>query len=161
MKETIYIETSVISYYTAKPSRDIIVLAHQEITREWWDRALRKYDAVISEIVIEEARAGDIEAAKKRLAILKQFEHLELNPMVDKMSQVYVDKLKLPIKAFRDAVHIAVASVHSVDYLVTWNCAHIANGEIIKKLMKINTSYGIRTPVICTPEELMPTMKGE
>lgn len=161
MKETIYLETSVISYYTAKPSRDIIVLAHQEITREWWDRALRKYDAVISEIVIEEARAGDIEAAKKRLAILKRFEHLELNPMVDKMSQVYVDKLKLPRKAFRDAVHLAVASVHSVDYLVTWNCAHIANGEIIKKLMKINTSYGIRTPVICTPEELMPKMKGE
>jgi len=161
MKETIYLETSVISYYTAKPSRDIIVLAHQEITRAWWDRALRKYDAVISEIVIEEARAGDIEAAKKRLAILKKFEHLDLNPMVDKMSQVYVDKLKLPMKAFRDAVHLAVASVHSVDYLVTWNCAHIANGEIIKKLMKINTSYGIITPVICTPEELMPKMKGE
>ncbi|MBI5846622.1 MAG: type II toxin-antitoxin system VapC family toxin [Nitrospirae bacterium] len=161
MKETIYLETSVVSYYTAKPSRDIIVLAHQEITREWWDRALKKYDAVISEIVIEEARAGDIEAAKKRLAILKRFEHLELNPMVDKMAQIYLDKLKLPMKAFRDAVHLAVASVHSVDYLVTWNCAHIANGEIIKKLMKINTSYGIRTPVICTPEELMPKMKGE
>ncbi|MBI5102360.1 MAG: type II toxin-antitoxin system VapC family toxin [Nitrospirae bacterium] len=161
MKETIYLETSVISYYTAKPSRDIIVLAHQEITREWWDRALRKYDAVISEIVIEEARAGDIEAAKKRLAILKRFEHLDLNPTVDKMAQIYMDKLKLPMKASRDAVHLAVASVHSVDYLVTWNCAHIANGEIIKKLIKVNTSYGIRTPVICTPEELMPRMKGE
>jgi len=161
MKETIYLETTVVSYYTSKPSRDIIVLAHQEITREWWDRALKRYDAFISEIVVEEARAGDPEAAKKRLAILKKFTHLDLSPMVEKMAKVYVEKLKIPPKALRDAVHLAVASVHSVDYLVTWNCSHIANGEVIRKLMQINMSHGIKTPIICTPEELMPKMKGE
>ena len=135
MKETIYLETTVISYYTSKPSRDIIVLAHQEITREWWDRALKRYAAFISEIVVEEAMAGDPEAAKKRLAILKKFSHLDLSATVEKMAQVYVEKLKIPPKALRDAVHLAVASVHRVDYLVTWNCSHIANGEVIKKLM--------------------------
>ncbi len=161
MKESIYLETTVVSYYASKPSRDIIVLAHQEITREWWDTALKRYDAFISEIVVEEARAGDPDAAKKRLALLKRFTHLDLNPTVEKMAQVYVEKLKIPPKALRDAVHLAVASVHSVDYLVTWNCSHIANGEVIKKLMQINMSHGIKTPIICTPEELMPTMKGE
>ena len=105
--------------------------------------------------------AYNADAARKRLEILKVFSHLELNHAVEKMAQVYVEKLKIPPKALRDAVHLAVASVHSVDYLVTWNCAHIANGEVIKKLMQINSSFGITTPVICTPEELMPTMKGE
>jgi len=123
--------------------------------------ALKRYDAFISEIVVEEARAGDPEAAKKRLAILKKFTHLDLSPMVEKMAKVYVEKLKIPPKALRDAVHLAVASVHSVDYLVTWNCSHIANGEVIRKLMQINMSHGIKTPIICTPEELMPKMKGE
>jgi len=161
MKETIYLETTVVSYYTSKPSRDVIVLAHQQITRDWWDRALKKYDVFISQIVVEEAGSGDPEAAGKRLKILKEFTHLELNPMVEKMAQVYKDKLRIPPKALRDAVHLAVASVHGVDYLVTWNCAHIANGEVIKKLMRINEAFGIKTPVICTPEELMPEGKGE
>ena len=161
MKESIYLETTVVSYYTAKLSRDVIILAHQEITREWWVKAQKRYDIFISQIVVEEARLGDAEDVKKRLEILKNFHHLELNNTVERMAQVYVEKLKIPPKALRDAVHLAVASVHSVDYLVTWNCTHIANGEIIKKLMRINSSYGIRTPIICTPEELMPEVKGE
>ncbi len=161
MKESIYLETTIVSYYTSKPSRDIIVLAHQEITREWWDKALKRYEVFISAMVVEEARAGDPEAAKKRLGILKRFPYLDLNPSVEKMAQVYVEKLKIPPKALRDAVHLAVASVHRVDYLLTWNCSHIANGEVIRKLMQINMSYGIKTPIICTPEELMPRIKGE
>ncbi|MGO9954146.1 MAG: type II toxin-antitoxin system VapC family toxin [Dissulfurispiraceae bacterium] len=161
MKESIYLETTIVSYYTSKPSRDIIVLAHQEITREWWEKALKRYDAFISAMVVEEAKSGDPDAAKKRLGILKQFAHLELNPSVEKMAQVYVEKLKFPPKALRDAVHLAVASVHSIDYLLTWNCSHIANGEVIMKLMQINALHGIKTPIICTPEELMPRVKGE
>ena len=126
----------------------------------WWDKALKRYDTFVSEIVIEEAMASDPEAAKKRLGILKRFSHLDLNPTVEKMAQVYVKKLKIAPRALRDAVHLAVASVHSVDYLLTWNCSHIANGEVIRKLMQINMSHGIKTPVICTPEELMPKTKG-
>ena len=155
MKESIYLETTVVSYFTAKISRDIIVLAHQEITQEWWPRAIKRFEVYISEIVVEEAGLGDIEAAKKRLAVLKDFSHLELTEKVEKMSQIYMEKLKITKKSARDAIHIAIASVHNVDYLVTWNCAHIANAEIIKKLMKINNSFGIHTPIICTPEELL------
>ncbi len=155
MKESIYLETTVVSYFTAKISRDIIVLAHQEITQEWWPQAVERFEVFISEIVVEEARLGDIEAEKKRLEVLKNFPHLELTKKVEKMAQVYMEQLEIPEKSTRDAIHIAVAFVHNIDYLVTWNCAHIANAEVIKKLMKINNSFGIHTPIICTPEELM------
>jgi predicted nucleic acid-binding protein len=155
MKESIYLETTVVSYYTSKPSRDIIVLAHQEITRQWWPMAMERYNVFISEIVVEEASFGDTEAAKRRLMELKDFPHLELSDKIEEITQVYMDRLDIPEKSFRDAAHLAVASVHNIDYLVTWNCAHLANGEIIKKLMKINKSFGIYTPIICTPEELM------
>jgi len=155
MKESIYLETTVVSYYTSKPSRDIVALAHQEITRQWWPIAIRRYDIFISEVVTEEASFGDPEAAKRRLEELKDFPHLELNDKVEEMAQVYMERLNIPEKSFRDAAHLAIACVHNIDYLVTWNCAHLANGEVIKKLMKINESIGIHTPIICTPEELM------
>lgn len=155
MRESIYLETTIVSYYTSKPSRDIIVLAHQEITRQWWLKVIGRYNIFISEVVIEEASSGDPEAIKRRLEELKDFPHLELNDKVEKMAQVYMERLEIPEKSLRDAAHLAVASVHNIDYLVTWNCTHLANGEVIKKLMKINESLGIHTPIICTPEELM------
>ena len=155
MKESIYLETTVVSYYTSRPSRDIIILAHQEITREWWSTAAKRFNIFISEIVIEEAGLGDEEAAKRRLEELRVFPHLELNDVVEKMAQIYMEKLDIPEKSFRDTAHLAVASVHNIDYLVTWNCAHLANGEVIKKLVKINKFFNIQTPIICTPEELM------
>ena len=155
MKKSIYLETTVVSYYTSKPSRDIIVLAHQEITREWWHKSIKQFEVFISEVVIEEAGMGDPEAAKRRLEELRDFPHLELNDKVEETAQMYLEKLEIPEKAFRDAAHLAVASVHNIDYLVTWNCKHLANGEIIKKLMDISKDLGIHTPIICTPEELM------
>jgi predicted nucleic acid-binding protein len=155
MKESIYLETTVVSYYTSKPSRDIIVLAHQEITWEWWPNAIARFDVFISEVVVEEAGLGNSEAAERRLKVLKDFPHLKLNDKVEEMAKVYMEKLEIPEKSFRDAAHLAVASVHNIDYLVTWNCTHLANGEVIKRLMKINESFGIHTPIICTPEELM------
>ena len=155
MKESIYLETTVVSYYISKPSRDIIVLAHQEITREWWPKAIKRFDIFISEVVVEESRMGDHEAARRRLEELKNFPHLVLNNKVEEMAQVYIEQFEISKKYLRDAAHLAVASVHNIDYLVTWNCAHLANGEIIKKLIKINESFNIHTPIICTPEELM------
>lgn len=155
MKESIYIETSVVSYYTSKPSRDLIALAHQQITWDWWPKAVKRFDVYISEVVVEEAAAGNKESAEKRLIELKGFPHLELTERVEQIAQIYMEKLSLPKKALRDAAHLAVASVHNIDYLITWNCVHIANGEIIKKLLKLNEKLKIKTPVICTPEELM------
>lgn len=155
MKESIYIETSVVSYYVSKPSRDLIVLAHQQITWEWWPKTVKRFDAYISEVVIEKAAAGNKESAEKRLKELKGFSHLELTKRVEKIAQIYMEKLSIPKKALRDAAHLAVASVHNIDYLVTWNCVHLANGEIIKRLLKLNEKLRMKTPVICTPEELI------
>ena len=155
MKESIYLETTVVSYYTSRPSRDIIVIAHQEITREWWPEATKRFDVFISEVVVEEASLGDPEAAQRRLKEIETFPHLELNNEVEEMAKVYMEKLGIPDKSFRDAAHLAVACIHSVDYFVTWNCTHLANGEIIKKLIEINQLLGVYTPVICTPEALM------
>ncbi len=155
MKESLYLETSVVSYFTARPSRDIIVLAHQEITRQWWEKAIEQFEIYISEAVMEEISTSDLEAVRRRLEKVDTFKRLELNVSVEKMAQVYVDRLKIPKKSALDAVHLAVASIHNMDYLVTWNCSHIANGIIIKKLLEVNTSYGVKTPVICTPEELL------
>ena len=104
---------------------------------------------------MEEISTGDLEAVKRRLEKVDTFKRLELNVYVEKMAQVYVDRLKIPKKSALDAVHLAAASIHNMDYLVTWNCSHIANGIVIKKLLEVNTSYGVKTPVICTPEELL------
>lgn len=112
MKESIYLETTVVSYYTSKPVRDIIVLAHQEITREWWPKAIKRFDCFISEIVIEEAGMGNQESAERRLKELKNFPHLELNDTVEEMAKVYMKRLEISKKFFRDAAHLAVASVH-------------------------------------------------
>ena len=155
MKRSLYLETTVVSYLTSLPSRDIILLAHQEITRIWWPMALSRYDIFISGIVLEEARLGDAEASRLRLEVLQEFPILELNHDVEERTRLYLDTTGIPSRSFRDAAHLAVASVHGIDFLVTWNCSHLANGEIIKNLLKINSERGYHTPVVVTPEELM------
>jgi predicted nucleic acid-binding protein len=155
VKKSLYLETTVVSYYVSRSSRDVITLAHQEITKEWWNRALKRFNIFISEVVLSEAGLGDHSLAEKRLQELKNLPLLELTDEVEKMARIYIERLKIPPKALRDAAHLAIASVHNIDYLVTWNCVHIANGEIIKQLLKVNEALGIKTPVICTPEGLM------
>ena len=155
MKEQVYLETSVVSYYASRSSNNVIVLAKQRITEQWWPEAVNRFEIFISEAVVEEAAAGDPEASAKRLGVLEGFAFLDIDEQVQSVSEFYVQRLAIPPKAQPDAVHLAVASVHGMDYLVTWNCKHIANGEIIKKLLKINTEMGLTTPVIVTPEELM------
>ena len=155
MKPTVYIETSVISYFTAKPSRDLIVAAHQQITHEWWEKALIHYEPYISPIVLEEISRGDSRAAKFRLEIISSFSVLEIIPAVHKLSALYFKKSKLPEKAMADSYHVALASWHGIDYLVSWNCVHIVNGRMRMVIEEINARQGIRTPIMCTPEELM------
>jgi predicted nucleic acid-binding protein len=155
IKESIYIETSVISYFASKPSKDIIALSHQAITREWWPGAMERFEPFISQIVIEEAALGDQEAARRRLEVIEDLPRLEINEKVYEVAARYMEKLEIPQKSLRDALHLAASSVHIIDYLVTWNCAHIANGEVIKKLTVLNRMLALHMPVICTPEALM------
>ncbi len=155
VKESVYLETSVVSYYTARPSRDVVVLAHQEITRQWWNAAQSEFEIFISQAVVDEASEGDPGASEERLKAISDFQHLEINSKVEDMTHIYMAKLEIPSNAAGDAIHIAIASIHDVDYRVTWNCSHIANGAIIKRLARINADYGVHTPVLCTPEELL------
>jgi len=155
MSRRIYIETTIPSYLTARPSRDIVQAARQQLTREWWDVERRNYDLCISQIVLDEAAAGDSEAAQRRMAVIDTFPLLDLTFEVDGLAETIMQSGLLPASASRDAVHIAVTAVHQVHFLLTWNCRHIANATIFRDLQHVIISAGYDMPVICTPEELL------
>lgn len=155
VKARLYLETTVPSYLTAWPSRDLIRAGHQQITREWWDRRLGQFEAFISQLVLDEASAGDPVAAQERLAVLGSLPLLDLNDEVVTLAQALVADLALPAKARTDAAHIAVAAVQGMHFLVTWNCTHIANAEKAGAIRSVCARMGYTAPVICTPEELM------
>jgi len=155
MKPRLYLETTIPSYLTAWPSRDLIVAAHQQLTKEWWRTRHDAFEICISQFVVDEAGAGDADAAQERLEVLKPFPLLDVTASVLQLATALLDAGIIPDKAARDAAHIAVSAVHGIDYLMTWNCAHIANAMIIKSVQTICVQNGFSCPVICTPEELM------
>ncbi len=155
MKESVYIETTVISYLTAWLSRDLIRAAHQQITQEWWHNRRNDFEIFISEFVINEASSGDKDAAQERLAALDAIPLLDVNLEVENLAKSLISEKALPIKAATDALHIAVASVHKMNYLLSWNCKHIANAEMQKIIGKVCAGNGYKCPIICTPEELL------
>lgn len=155
MNKSVYIETTISSYLAAWPSRDLLQAARQQITHGWWQQERQKYTLCISQIVLDEAAAGDPEAARRRLVFLEKLPLLELTEAVDDVAQAVMDAELLPPKAARDAIHIAVASVHRIDILLTWNCRHIANATIMKELRAVVADAGYELPILCTPEELM------
>jgi len=155
MKPIVYIETSVISYLTARPSRDIIVAAHQQITHEWWDNRRTAFRLYASQLVLTEAGKGDGNAAAKRLDVLKDIELLKLGKEASDLADIFIRRKAVSEKVMEDMLHIAVATVYGADYLLTWNCKHIANAEILRKIAKICTEEDYEMPTICTPEELM------
>jgi predicted nucleic acid-binding protein len=154
MPEKVYIETSIVSYLTARPSRDLIAAAAQKATQEWWEKQRNRFELCISPVVLEEAAVGDIEAATKRLQALQKISILVLVPEVLKLSEAFMVQGMLPPKAEQDAVHIAVATVYELNYLLTWNCRHIANAGIQKGIARVSHQFGYELPRICTPYEL-------
>jgi hypothetical protein len=155
MSETVYIETSILGYLTARPSRDIVVSANIQITREWWDARRSDFQLYSSQAVVKETSQGDAEIASQRLEILRHFSLLDLNQSVLDLAEQFLERSNLPAKADVDAVHIAAATVHGMDYLLTWNCKHIANAQIQGKLAEISLDFGYELPVLCTPYELL------
>ena len=153
--ETVYIETSIISYLCSRPSRDLIVAANQEITREWWNERRADYDCYISELVMEEISAGDVEAAAKRLRIADGMPLLAANDIVRNLEGEIMRGLGLPKIIAADVAHIAITAVHGMDYLLTLNCAHIANPHWLHKLRDIIEGHGFGMPEICTPQEIL------
>lgn len=155
MKPRIYLETTIVSYQTAKPSRDLVVAAHQQITQEWWSRRKEDFSLYVSELVLEEAAQGDPAAARRRLEFLEPMEVLATDNEALALALVIVNSGCIPEAAGADALHVAVAAVNGMDYLLTWNCTHINNAEIVKKLECACGNAGYRCPVVCTPEQLL------
>ncbi len=154
MKPKVYIETSVPSYLTAWRSRDLVVAGNQETTREWWERR-NDFELYISEFVLQEASNGDTQAAKDRLKSLDGIPEIEITEEVAAVAERLLLEASLPSKARVDALHIATAAIGGMDYLLTWNCAHIANPAFRFKIESVIRSFGYEPPIICTPLELL------
>ena len=154
MKSRLYVETSVISYLAARPSRDLIVAAHQQITHEWWDIRRFEFDLSLSQLVLTEAKFGDPGVAAARLQLLQGIPLLDIHDEVAELAQQLLSAGYLPRKAAQDAIHIAIAAIHGMDYLLTWNCKHIANAHMRPRIERLIHIAGYHVPVIATPEEL-------
>lgn len=155
MKPQVYIETTIVSYYASRPSRDLVVAAHQELTREWWDRDRVRYSVFCSEIVRREAGGGDPDAAAKRLAMLEGVPVLSLEEEALELAAGLKERGLVPVEYGEDALHIALAVIHGMDYLLTWNCRHIASARMRLPTIHTVEELGYECPSICTPEELM------
>ena len=154
MKSKRYLETTVVSYLAASPSRDLVIAAHQQITRDSWERRDR-FDLFVSAAAVEEAGRGDGVVAARRMALLDGIPVLDLAEEVHELANRLLLGRAVPAKARVDAVHTAVAAVNRVDYLLTWNLTHIANAAIRGKIGDACRAAGVEAPAICTPEELM------
>jgi predicted nucleic acid-binding protein len=153
--ETVYLETTLISYLCSRPGRDLLVAAHHQITHEWWSSRRDDFDCFVSQVVIDKVSAGDPEEARKRMEMVAAFPVLEVTKEAELLAKAILGSEAIPARAVRDAAHIAVAAAHEVDYLLTWNCTHLANAQVIRRISVVCNREGFHMPVICTPEELM------
>lgn len=153
MNPTVYVETSVVSYLSARASREIVVAAHQQLTRRWW-KGRSAYRLFVSQIVRDEAALGDPGARARRLKSLRGIPALAVTDQATRLAEDLVRRGALPKKAAVDAFHIGIAAAHQIEYLLTWNCKHIANAAMRGTIEAICRSEGLTPPIICTPEEL-------
>ena len=159
-KPTVYIENSVISYLTARPRRDLVTAAWQQVTRDWWERRRQDFELYTSELGLAEASGGDPDAARERLKALEGIPTLPITEAAERLAQALLQAKAVPEKAKADALHIAIGAVHGVDYLLTWNCTHIDNAETKPTIRKTCLEEGYSYPEICTPQELMGDEDG-
>ncbi len=159
-KRTVYVETSVIGYATSRPSRDLVVTARQQLTREWFAGCAQTFDLFVSQLVIREASAGDAVAAAERLVLLEGIPLLAITESAGELADGFVDLGAFPRHASEDALHVAIAAVHGVDFLLTWNFRHIANAAMRHAIEVGCREAGYEPPLICTPEELTNDDEG-
>ena len=153
--KSVYIETSIFSYLTARPSANVVSAARQRLTYDWWEKCRERFELFVSPLVEAEASRGDPNAAKRRIEAMQGIPSLEVVSQVSELTSLLLEKGALPQKAEDDAAHVSLAAVHEMDYLLTWNCRHIDNAEMKPVIRKVCSSYGVDCPEICTPEELL------
>lgn len=151
----VYLETTIISYLAALPSRDLVKAARQEIALEWWRSRRDHFDLYVSQTVVAEASEGDSEAVARRLALIAGIPILDVTDGAVELAAYLMERGPFPRNAADDALHVAVAAVHGVDYLLTWNCRHLANAEIVGTVEALLVEKGFQPPFICTPDELL------
>lgn len=154
-RETVYIETTIPSYLAARASRDIVVAGHQQITHDWWQHHKERFDLFISEAVVQEAAKGDPEVAERRMKYIADIPLLPITGEIMALAKQYLALLSIPLKSALDAVHLACCVKHKMDFMLTWNCKHLAHGSVIKKLNEYNMEHRLFLPTIVTPDELM------
>ncbi|MBN1507854.1 MAG: type II toxin-antitoxin system VapC family toxin [Sedimentisphaerales bacterium] len=154
-KPRVYIETSVVSYLTARHSTDVRVRANQDVTAEWWKTRRPQFGLFVSEFVVAETSMGDADAANLRLEAIRGIPELEATPEARSLGDGLMSEGAIPSQAAIDAYHIAVATVNGMDYILTWNCAHIANAAMRAAIESVCRKHGYEPPIICTPLELM------
>ena len=155
MPARIYIETTIPSYLASRKSKDIVTAGKQETTREWWKSRRSLFSLFVSPLVFEEVALGDPQVAATRLALIDELPVLAIDSKVTVIAEAILAAGALPEIATTDASHIAVATRHGMDFLLTWNCAHIANAQILRYIAQVVAHIGYQLPVICTPDELM------
>jgi predicted nucleic acid-binding protein len=154
MKPKIYLETTIPSLLTARPSRDLVIAADQQVTRDWWKKR-HKYDLVISTLVLDEISEGDSHAATARRNALVECRILTMDEAAVQLAEAIMRTGLIPAKAYNDALHVAVAARHGIDFLLTWNCRHLANAAISERVRLSCRKAGYEPPEICTPHNLM------
>ena len=155
MAAATYLDSNVISYLTARPSRDVVSLAHQQLTREWWERQRHGFELYVSELVMFEIARGNAAYAQSRLELVRKLPVLRITPDARLLSDRLFRATNLPDKAASDALHLALAAVSGMDFLLTWNCTHLANAVVLKLANAVCRDSGYEPPIVCTPEELL------
>ncbi len=155
MKKRVHIETSIVSYLTARPTRDLIRMAHQQITLEWWEQYRREFSLHVPQLVLDEAARGDPDAARRRNAAIRALPLLPLTDEAIVLAERLVGSGLIDEKAATDALHLGVATAHRMDFLLTWNCRHLANARVLTEIGRFLRTMAYELPFVCTPEELM------
>jgi hypothetical protein len=155
MKASVYLETTVISYLNGRATRDLVIGALQVLTLEWWEKRRDDFELFVSESVIREAGRGAPIDASRRLDSIKGISVLAATEEAALVAKKLIQGAHLPQKAAEDALHIAIAAVNDIDYLLTWNCKHIANALTVSRVEEVCRINGFQCPRICTPQELM------
>ena len=155
MNQSVYIESSVISYLTARPSRDLVIAGRQAVTAEWWDDCRLRYDVYVSPLVVEEISAGHASAAEERLRVIADIPSVAIAAEAESLAFALLASNAVPANSIRDALHIAIAATQGMDYLITWNFKHINNASTRTMVVNAVADFGLVCPVLCSPEELM------
>jgi len=155
--QTVYIETTIPSYLAAKPSSIASIAADQQATHHWWRNERVRFRLFTSVFTIDESSRGDASAAKRRLSFLSDIPDLDIPATLPALEADIIKLFRLPPKAFTDASHLGLAVLHRMDYLLTWNCTHLANAVLQKDLMEYCQYHGLHVPIVCTPDALIST----